>query len=140
MSGQLIRFFSDLESVAIVVEGSDLSNTEDPFEPTVKCINDTKKKQLVTRSGLQKPRCCVCHLRLVLFDNFPKQYFKQEHVIAGDANAAAYKYHKKQEYQDVYNSSVAVMQRERQREVNNGRPFESRLHIHNGCSIFIGVS
>ena len=39
-------------------------------------------------------------------------------VIAGDANAAAYKYYKKQEYQYLYNSSVAVLLREMQREVN----------------------
>ena len=55
-------------------------------------------------------------------------HFKVD-VIAGDANAAAYKYYKKQEYQDLYNSSVAVMLREMQREVNTGRPFESRLDI-----------
>ena len=47
-------------------------------------------------------------------------------VIAGDA---AYKYYKRQEYQDLYNSSVAVMLREMQREVNMDSPFESRLHI-----------
>ena len=41
---------------------------------------------------------------------------------------AAYKYYRKQEYQDLYNSSVAVMLREMQREVNMDRPFESRLH------------
>ena len=50
-------------------------------------------------------------------------------VIAGDANAAAYTYNKKQEYQDLYNSTVAVMLRETQREDHTGRPFESRLHI-----------
>ena len=50
-------------------------------------------------------------------------------VIAGDANEAAYKYYKKQEYQDLYNSSVAVMLREMQLEVNTVRPFESRPHI-----------
>ena len=44
------------------------------------------------------------------------------------ANAAAHKHSKKQEYQDLYNSSVAIMLREMQREVNEGRPFESRLH------------
>ena len=43
-------------------------------------------------------------------------HFKVD-VIAGDANAAAYKYYKKQEYQDLHNSSVAVMLREMQREV-----------------------
>ena len=50
-------------------------------------------------------------------------------VIAGDVNAAAYKYFKKRQYQDLYNSSVAEMLREMQREVNTGRPFESTLHI-----------
>ena len=35
-------------------------------------------------------------------------HFKVD-VITGDANAAAWKYYKKQEYQDLYNSSVAVM-------------------------------
>ena len=35
-------------------------------------------------------------------------HFKVD-VIAGDANAAAYKYSQNQEYQDLYDSSVAVM-------------------------------
>ena len=55
-------------------------------------------------------------------------HFKVD-VIAWDANAAAYKYYKNQEHQDLYDSSVAVMQREMQREVNTGHPFESKLHI-----------
>ena len=55
-------------------------------------------------------------------------HFKVD-VIAGDANAAAYKNFKKQQYQDLYNSSVAVMLRKMQREINEGRPFESRLHL-----------
>ena len=55
------------------------------------------------------------------------------HVIAGDANAAAYKYLKSQEYQDLYNSSVAVMLREIQREVNTGHPFEGRLPVDYFC-------
>ena len=50
-------------------------------------------------------------------------------VVAGDANAAAYRFYKRQEYQDLYNSSVAVMLREMQRGIIMGRPFESRLHI-----------
>ena len=63
-------------------------------------------------------------------------HFKVD-VIAGGANAAAYKYYKKQEYQDLYNSSVAVKLREMQREVNTGRPFESRLDIdHSSNNIF----
>ena len=51
-------------------------------------------------------------------------------VFAGDAGAAAYKYFlKRQEKQDLHNSSVAIMSREMQREVNTVHPFERRLHI-----------
>ena len=50
-------------------------------------------------------------------------------VMAGDATAAAYNDYKKQEYQDLYNSSVAIMLREMQREANTGPPFENRLRI-----------
>ena len=46
-------------------------------------------------------------------------HFKVD-IIAGDANAAAYKCYKHQEYQELYDSSVAVMHREMQREVNTG--------------------
>ena len=53
----------------------------------------------------------------------------QGYVIAGDAIAAAYKYCQKQECQDLYTSSVAIMLREMQREVNMGQPFESKLRI-----------
>ena len=67
---------------------------------------------------------CTCFWSTV----FQKLFFKVD-VIAGDANAAAYKYYKKQEYQDLHNSSVAVMSREMQREVHTVRTFESRLHI-----------
>ena len=49
-------------------------------------------------------------------------------VIAGDANAAAYEYYKRQEYQDLHNS-LAIMLGEMQPEVSTGRPFEGRLHI-----------
>ena len=55
-------------------------------------------------------------------------HFKVD-VIAGDANAAAYKYCKQQEHQDLRDSPVAVMLREMQREVNMGHPFVRRLHI-----------
>ena len=50
-------------------------------------------------------------------------------VIAGDANSAAYKYFRRQEPQDLYNSSVAVMLREMQREVNEGRPLKTRFAL-----------
>ena len=108
--------------------------------PTAKCIQDTKERQLVTRSGLQRLRCSVCHLHReqamkspLRVRQFSKQYFNTctigVDVIAGDANAAAYKYFKKHKYQDLYNSSVAIMLREMQREGNEGRPLESRLDI-----------
>ena len=42
--------FSDLESVALLVEGSD---PKDYFVPTTNCIQDTKERQLVHRSFLQ---------------------------------------------------------------------------------------
>ena len=67
------------------------------------------------------------------FDSFFKtvhllvRHFKVA-VIAGDANAAAYKYYKSQEYQDLHNSSVAVTLREMQREVNTGDRSERRFH------------
>ena len=49
-----------LEQVAQSVE-KNIVNRED-VEPTSECINDTKKRALVTRSGLTRLRCCVCHL------------------------------------------------------------------------------
>ena len=130
--------FHDLESVAFASEDSDLNITENNFVPTAKC---NQERQLATRSGLQRLRCCVCHLHHEQAMKSPlrvRQFFKtvlrQVHhfkvdVIAGDANAAAYKYLRKQQYQALCNSSVAEMLREMQREVNTGRPFESRLHI-----------
>ena len=54
--------FTDLESVALAIEGSDLNITEDDFVPSAKSSQDAKERQLVTRSGLQRLRCCVCHL------------------------------------------------------------------------------
>ena len=71
---------------------------------------------------------------LSVFDCSSQMYFKKvQHyrvdVIAGGASAAAYRYYKKQTYQDLYNSSVAVMLREMQSEVKTRFPCESRLHI-----------
>ena len=71
--------FNDLESVALAIEGSDLSITEDNFVPTARCIQDTKERQLVTRSGLQSLQCCVCHLHHEPAMNAPasvRQFFK----------------------------------------------------------------
>ena len=96
------QLFNDLESVAFLLEGSDLGTSEDRFEPTASCINDTKKRQLVTRSGLSRLRCCVCHLRhkwamhsptavRELFGTVLQQvcHFKVD-VIAGSANARCF--------------------------------------------------
>ena len=55
-------------------------------------------------------------------------HFKVD-VIAGDANAAAKRSYKSQEYQDLYSSSADFTLREMQREVNTGHPFESGLYI-----------
>ena len=93
--GTADTLFNDLESVALAMEGSDLNTAEDNLVPTARCIQDTKERQLVTRSGFPSLRCCVCHL--LLFENFFKTVLQQVcrfkiDVIAGDANAAAYKY------------------------------------------------
>ena len=96
------QLFADLKSVASTVEGSDFGPTEDASEPTARCICDAKKGQLVTRSGLPRFRCCVCHLHHKRAMNSPAAvgdffgtvlqqvcHFKVD-VIAGDANAAAH--------------------------------------------------
>ena len=114
---------SDLEFVSLVIEGRDL---QENFVPTANCIRDIKERQLVTRTGLQRIRFCVCHLHHERGMTAPasvRQLFKTAlqqvynftvDVIAGDANAAAYKFHKRQNYQDLHNYSVAVMLREMQ--------------------------
>ena len=73
--------FADLGIVTFVAEGSDLIITEDNFVPSARCIQDTKKGQLVTRSSLQRLRGCVCHLHHeramkvpIVFDNFSQMY------------------------------------------------------------------
>ena len=143
------QLFADLELVAsvVAVEGSDLGPTEDPFEPTASCINDTRKRQLVTKSGLARLRCSESHLhhkqamkspaavRECLKTVLQQVYHFKVDVIAGDANAASNKYYKKQEHQYLHDSSVAVMLREIQREVNTGHPFERRLHIDYSTNI-----
>ena len=134
------QLFDTLEPVAFALEGSDLGTAEVPFEPTARGINDTNNRQLTTRSGLPRLTCCVRHLHHkwamkspAAVRKFSKQYFKKVchfkvDVVAGDANAAAYKCYINQEYPDLCDSSVAVMLRETQREVKRGHTFESKLH------------
>ena len=51
--------FNNLESLALVIEGKD---TKGHFVPTADCHRDARERELVTRSGLQRIRCCVCHV------------------------------------------------------------------------------
>ena len=116
--------YTDLESVALVIEGPNSDVTQDDIVPTAKCIHQTKKRPLVTRSGLRRLRCCACHFfhkqAMIAFATVRKFFQSALHVhhfnvdaIAGDGNAAAYRNYKRQENQDLYNSSVAFMLRER---------------------------
>ena len=97
----------------------------------------------MTRSNLQRLRCCVCHFHheqalrghLIVFDIFSQKYLRRYDttglmLFAGDATAAAYRYQQRQEYQDLCKFWVAVTLREMLREVNMSRPFQSRLHCH----------
>ena len=133
--------YNGLESVALIIEGTHPNATEEGNVHTAEFIQDTKKRQLVTRSGLQRLRCDVCHLlrkqtmtASAAFQQFCKTVLQQVHhfkadVIAGDVNTAACRCYKKQVFQDLYNSSVVVMLKKMQREVNTGPPFESILHV-----------
>ena len=141
----------------MVIEGTSSESIGDDIAPTAKCIKDTKKRNLVTRTGPQKLICCVCHLHHKQAMNAPaivgrqvlKKVLQKVHglkvdVIVGDANSAAYRcFLRRQESQDLYNISVAVMSRKMQREVNTGRPFEKRLHIEyttNNHTFQLGLS
>ena len=121
--------FSDLETVALAIESS-----EDNFVPTVRCIqvtqeasgNQIKSSQTTvlcmpspSRAGNEGTLPCSTVFRKSTSERYNTT---KVDVIAGDAIAPAYKYHKRQEYQDLYYSSVAVMLREMQREVNMGPP------------------
>ena len=113
-----------------------------PLCPQQDASKTPKREELVTRSGFPRLRCCVCHLyheRAISAPAAVRQFFKtvlqqvrhfKVDVNAGDANAAAYKYYRNQGYQHLHNSSVAIMPREMQREVNMGHPFESVFHMH----------
>ena len=99
------QLFDILEPAASAVEGSDIGSTEDPIEPAARCVNDAEKSQLVTRSGPSRSRRCACHLHHKWAMKSPaaiRQFFNtvlqqgchlKVDVIAGDANAAAYKYY-----------------------------------------------
>ena len=49
----------DLEYVAEVLEENE---TRSNLKPTADCPRNTREKQLVTRSGLPRIRCCVCQI------------------------------------------------------------------------------
>ena len=46
------QLFDDSEPAALAVEGSDLGTSVASSKPAARCTNDTKKRQLVIRSGL----------------------------------------------------------------------------------------
>ena len=54
--------FMNLESVALAIEGSDISIPEDNFVPTARWIQDTNKGNWWPDQVFQRLRCCVCHL------------------------------------------------------------------------------
>ena len=122
-SEQQIRSTMAWSRLQWVIEGTSAESTGGDIVPTSKCIEDTKELRLVTRNGRQRLRCCVCHLHHKQAMNAPapvRQIFRRSFrrcttfdvdVIAGDANAAAYRYFKRQEYQDLHNSSVAILLR-----------------------------
>ena len=130
---------SDFGTVALViVEGSDLDMTEDNSVPTARCIQDTKKRELVTSSNLQRLRCCVCHLhheqalrvphrvRQVFAQALKKVHHHRVDVVVGDATAAAYRYYKKQEYQALYNSCITVTLRENSTKIQHEPPISEQ--------------
>ena len=129
---------SDLGTFALVIEGSDLSMTEDNSVPTARCIQDTKKRELVTRSNLQRLRCCVCHLhheqalraphrvRQVFAQALKKVQHHRVDVVVGGATAAAYRYYKRQEYQALYNSSIAVTLGENSTKIQHEPPISEQ--------------
>ena len=135
--------FHNLESIALAVEV--LTAVTSTLLRTIACPRKMHSRHQgeVTSDQIRSPklRCCVCHIHHEQALKAPyrvRQFFKtvlrQVHnnrvdVIAGDATAAAYRYYKRQEEQDLHNSSVAVMLREMQREVNTGRRYACRLHI-----------
>ena len=97
------QLFADPNPFAFAVESGDLDLTVDPFELITSCMHDTKKRQLVTRCGLPRLRCCVLHLHHKRAMNSPaavRESFKTvlQHVyhfkvdvIARDAKTAACK-------------------------------------------------
>ena len=129
---------SDLGTFALVIEGSDLSMTEDNSVPTARCIQDTKKRELVTRSNLHGLRCCVCHLhheqalraphrvRQVFAQALKKVQHHRVDVVVGSATAAAFRYYKRQEYQALYKSSIAVTLREKSTKIQHEPPISEQ--------------
>ena len=86
----------NLENVAEVLEEN---TTKSNFIPTTDCLRDTRERHLVTRSGLPRIRCCVCHLHHERAMNAPgsllkffKKVLQQVYnfkvdIVAGDANS-----------------------------------------------------
>ena len=100
-------------------------------EATGDQVWSSKTKVLCMPSPPQADNVCTCSLLV----SFSKRHFSKcatfrlmsllempslQHAGTTDVR----------EYQDLHISSVVMMLREVRREVNTGRPFESRLHMH----------
>ena len=110
--------FDELESVSLAIEGSDLNIPEDNVVPPARCIQDTTERATGDQIRSSRTNDVVYanskHWRhLTVFDSFSASAPLQGRCHCWRyANAAAYKYHRKQEYQDLHISSVAVMLRD----------------------------
>ena len=111
-----------------------------PSELTTRCTSDTKKTQLVTRSGSPRLACCVCHLHHMCAMKSPasvREFLKKvlEQVchfkvddIAGDAQRRCIVVLQKSRLpRSIQFLSCCPAQRDG--EVNTGHTFESKLHI-----------
>ena len=76
---------SDLGSVQLALEGSDLSITEDNFVPAAKCVQDTKGKETGDQNKVLKDYSVVYVIsitsrqrrHLIVFDSFSEQYLSK---------------------------------------------------------------
>ena len=134
--------FTDLESVALAIEGRDLNITEENFVPTAKSIQDTKERHLVTRSGLQGPQCCYAisttyrqWRHSIVFDIFSEQYFSK---YTASRSMSLLEMPMRQHTNTTKSRSTeicTVLQLPLSWErcnvrSNTGRPFESKHNVH----------
>ena len=132
--------FNDLECVAAVIEGNH-SNIVDSVL-TATCVDETKKRQLVTRSGLPRLRClCI---------SFPPRTGNEGNLSCSTvfqiSTSEGAPLQCRCHCWRCHRGSIQILQkagvprsaqffscphaeRDMKREVKTGRPLESRLHI-----------